>query len=125
VVQKADCSNGGLLIDTFHFFKGGSKIDDLREVPTDKIFLIHLDGAPDLPIDSKEMCVNYRVFPGEGIFPLSQFLGVLTAEKGYKGWFSLEILNKENQKVDYNQTAEKGKSSLEKYLAMTIYGENF
>jgi sugar phosphate isomerase/epimerase len=117
VLRQANCSNGGLLLDTFHYFKGGSQIDDLREVPTEKIFLVHLDDAPDLPIHSKEMCMNHRVFPGEGIFPLGQFLDVLLREKRYRDWIVLEVLNKENQHIDYVETAKKGKNSLEEVLS--------
>jgi 4-hydroxyphenylpyruvate dioxygenase len=117
VVRRANCSNGGLLVDTFHYFKGGSTIDDLQEVPTEKIFLVHLDDAPDLRIDSKEMCFHHRVFPGEGIFPLGQFLAMLLLEKGYEGWISLEVINKENQHADYDEIAQRGKKSLEKVLS--------
>jgi 4-hydroxyphenylpyruvate dioxygenase len=117
VVRRANCSNGGLLVDTFHYFKGGSTIDDLQEVPTEKIFLVHLDDAPDLRIDSKEMCFHHRVFPGEGIFPLGQFLDMLLLEKGYEGWISLEVINKENQHADYDEIAQRGKKSLEKVLS--------
>lgn len=116
VVRRANYSNGGLLLDTFHFFKGGSKIGDLREVPTDKIFFVHIDDAPDLPTNSKEMCMYHRVFPGEGIFPLSQFLDVLILEKGYKDWIVLEVLNKENRNIDYSEIVEKGKESIGKVL---------
>ena len=117
VVRRANCSHGGLLVDTFHYFKGGSKIDDLREVPTEKIFLVHFNDAPDLRIDSKEMCFNHRVFPGEGIFPLGQFLDMLLVEKGYGGWISLEVLNRENQDVDYDEIAQRAKKSMEKVLS--------
>jgi 4-hydroxyphenylpyruvate dioxygenase len=116
VVRRANCSNSGLLIDTFHYFKGGSRIEDLREVPAEKIFFIHLDDAPDLPIDTKEMCMNHRVFPGEGAFPLRQFLDVLILEKKYDGWIGLEVLNKEYQHVDYSQIAEKGRRTAEEVL---------
>ena len=114
VVRRANCSNGGILVDSFHFFKGGSHIDDLREVPTEKIFLVHLDDAPDLPIPAKEMCMNHRVFPGEGIFAFDQILNVLISEKGYLDWVSLEVLNKDNQRVDYGELSKKGRNSLEK-----------
>jgi len=119
VVRKANCSNGGILVDSFHFFKGGSKIDDLREIPTEKIFLVHLDDAPDLPIHAKEMCMNHRVFPGEGIFAFDQILNVLISEKGYLDWVSLEVLNKDNQRVDYGELAKKGRNSLEKLFRYT------
>jgi sugar phosphate isomerase/epimerase len=116
VVREADCSNGGLLLDTFHFFKGGSKIDDLREVPTEKIFLVHLDDAPDLSMDLHEMSSYGRLFPGEGAFPLKKFLDALIVEKGYKGWIVLEVLNKGERNADYSEIARKGKKSMENVL---------
>lgn len=116
VVRRVNCPHGGLLIDTFHFFRGGSKMEDLREVPTEKIFFVHLDDALDLPIDLREMCMNHRVFPGEGVFPLRQFLDVLILEKGYRGWIVLEVLNRENQNLDYSEIVKKGKKSVEKVL---------
>jgi sugar phosphate isomerase/epimerase len=117
VVRRADCSNGGLLVDSFHFFKGGSQTEDFREVPAEKIFLIHLNDAPDLPIHSKEMCFNHRVFPGEGVFPLKEFLDVLILEKKYGGWISLEVLNKENPNISYPEIVERGKRSIERILS--------
>lgn len=117
VVRRADCDNGGLLVDTFHFFKGGSKIKDFREVPVEKIFLVHLNDAPDLPIDSKVMCFDHRAFPGEGTFPLKDFLDVLILEKRYNGWISLEVLNQENPKIDYLGVAERGRRTTEKVLS--------
>jgi len=120
VVEQADCLNGGLLIDTFHFFKGGSQIEHFRQVPVEKIFLIHLNDAPDLPLDSKEMCFNHRVFPGEGIFPLNEFLSVLLLEKGYEGWISLEVLNKGNENRDYSDIVDRGEKSIERVLRPLI-----
>ena len=116
VVRKANCSNGGLLIDSFHFFKGGSTIEDLRKVPTEKIFFVHLDDAPDLAMDVKDMCMTKRLFPGEGTFPLREMLDVLVGEKKYQDWVSLEILNQENQRAGYGMLAQRARRSLEKLL---------
>jgi 4-hydroxyphenylpyruvate dioxygenase len=113
VVQQAECPNGGILIDAFHFFKGGSRVEDLRQIPAEKIFVVHLDDAPDVVMDLREMCMTSRTFPGEGIFPLTDLLDVLIRERGYKGWFSLEVLNKGNEERSYSEIAKKGVRSLE------------
>ncbi len=111
VVQKADCPNGGLLVDTFHFFKGGSKIEHLREVPTEKIFFVHCNDAPDLAMDVR-LLAKKRVFPGEGVLPLREFFDILVSEKGFSGWIVLEVLNSENEHLDYLEVAEKGKKTM-------------
>jgi 4-hydroxyphenylpyruvate dioxygenase len=117
VVRQADCSNGGILIDVFHFFKGGSRIEQLREVPTEKIFIVHLNDARDLPMDVKKMCMGHRLFPGQGVFPLGEFLDVLIGEKEYNGWFALEVFNEENQRIDYPELVNKGESTLQRLFS--------
>ncbi len=118
VVRDANCANGGLLVDSFHFFKGGSRIQDLREVPTEKIFLVHLNDAPKSGTDVKDMCMNHRLFPGDarGSFPLRKFLDVLMIEKKYVGWLVLEVLRKENERSSYFDICKKGMDSMRKML---------
>jgi sugar phosphate isomerase/epimerase len=112
VVRQTKRPNGGLLVDTFHFYKGESRLDDLRQVPAEKIFVVHLDDAPDLPIDLKEMCMGHRLFPGEGVFPMEEILDLLVLEKDYRDWFSLEVFNEESATMDYTDLANKGADSL-------------
>lgn len=119
VVRDANCINGGLLVDSFHFFKGGSKIQDLREVPTEKIFVVHLNDAPETGAEIKDMCMNYRLFPGDGkgSFPLREFLDVLIVEKKYDGWLVLEVLRKGNEESSYLDICKMGMNSMRKMLA--------
>ena len=92
IVQETASEYGGLVLDTFHFHRGGSKIEDLKAVSVDKIFLVHINDAMDVP---KEMLQDkHRVFPGEGVIGLKELLGVLAA-KGYDGYYSLEIFNED------------------------------
>lgn len=118
VVRDANCANGGLLVDSFHFFKGGSRIQDLRKVPTEKIFLVHLNDAPESGTDIKDMCMNHRLFPGDGMgsFPLKEFLDELIIEKKYAGWLVLEVLRKENEKSSYLDICKTGMDSMRKIL---------
>ncbi|UCH34460.1 MAG: sugar phosphate isomerase/epimerase [Armatimonadota bacterium] len=109
IVDMADAPNGGLVIDTFHFYKGGSDLADLEPVTGDKVFLVHANDCPDLPL--AELEDRHRVFPGAGIIPLEEIAAVL-ADKGYGGFFSLELFNEEYWATDPHLVAQEGLRSL-------------
>jgi sugar phosphate isomerase/epimerase len=82
----------GLLVDTWHFFRGGEPWPLLRSLSASQIALVHLNDAAepvgDLAYDSRSL----RTPPGEGTFPLARFLELLD-EIGYEGVISLEVLS--------------------------------
>jgi 4-hydroxyphenylpyruvate dioxygenase len=48
IVERAERSNVGLTIDSFHIFKGGSTLEELRRIPVERMFIVHVVDAPDL-----------------------------------------------------------------------------
>jgi sugar phosphate isomerase/epimerase len=116
VVQASGCSNAGLLVDSFHFFKGGSQIPDLVEIPTEKILMVHLCDAPAAGTGLKEMCMKHRLFPGEvgSTLPLRDFLDMLFKVKKYEGPIILEVLKVENENMDYFDICMRGQESFQK-----------
>jgi 2-keto-myo-inositol isomerase len=111
IVELASRPNGGLLIDTFHFYKGGSDIADLEPVTGDKVFLVHISDAPDLPREEAED--RDRVFPGDGVLPLEAIAATL-ASKGYRGFYSLELFNEAYWTADPYMIAQEGMRSLQR-----------
>lgn len=112
VVGEANCSNGGLLIDTFHFVKAGSTIEDLKKVPMEKVFLVHINDVKPLPLGIKEQSRRFRFFPGEGEAPLKEILQCFI-KNGYNGFYCCEIFN-ENYWLENPLTIlEKSKKSME------------
>ncbi len=113
IVSNAGCENGGLVLDSFHFFLGGSTWEDLTLVPGEKIFLVHLSDAMDVPLGKLREFHDWRTFPGEGTLnfrPLFQNLQALC----YQGVFSLEIWNKRLSELNPMEVARKGFESLAK-----------
>ena len=92
VVEAAGALNGGLVIDAFHFYKGGSRVEMLEEIPGERIFLVQLCDCMEMP--KYEMENRHRVYPGAGAIPLGSLLAALS-EKGYRGYFSLELFNED------------------------------
>jgi 2-keto-myo-inositol isomerase len=90
IVEVAAADNGGLVIDAFHFYRGGSTVDMFELVPGDKIYLVQISDCVDLPRYQLED--RHRVYPGGGSLPLESLLAAVRA-KGYSGHYSLELHN--------------------------------
>jgi sugar phosphate isomerase/epimerase len=95
VVEAAGQDRAGVLIDTWHFFRGPSTWQDLETVPLEKIAYLQFDDALD-PISDDTMgeTMNRRALPGAGTFELERFAATLL-ERGWEGTVSLEVLSAE------------------------------
>src|SRR5512141_2022328 len=92
IIERVDRPNVGMVIDTFHFYAGGSSLDDLRRVPIARVIVLHLNGCADLPRD--ELTDAHRLYPGEGVIPIDAILSSLHA-RGFDGVASIEIFRPE------------------------------
>jgi sugar phosphate isomerase/epimerase len=77
IVRLAHRPNGGLLIDTWHYYRGGGDERSLRSVDADRIFGIQLADADPEPVGSLEDDILYRRLPGEGSLDLASLVGIL------------------------------------------------
>ena len=66
LVRAADRPNGGLVFDTWHFFRGEPQFDVLETIPGDRIFQIQLDDAPAEPEGPLRQETQHRLLPGDG-----------------------------------------------------------
>ena len=88
IVGKVARNNVGLVLDTFHFFAGGSSLASIHEVNPEKIFIVHINDVERGP--RRKMHDALRLYPGRGVLPLQGILRALKAI-GYAGGFSVEI----------------------------------
>ena len=117
IVNETRTPNGGIVLDSFHYLKGGSRLEDLKEVPIEKIFDVHIDDLKNVnpDVDLSTLSRNYRVLPGEGDFVYDEILEYLF-ERRYSGYYSLEVLNKDHSREDALKLAVRAKESLERLL---------
>ena len=93
IVQETDDPDATLILDAFHNWNSDSTLDDLRQIPADRISHYHIDDAhPDKPALTQKD--PDRVMIGEGQIDLAAEIAVLR-EIGYKGTVSLELFNEE------------------------------
>jgi len=102
IVARVDRPNVGMVIDMFHFHAGGSSLDDLHNVPVEKLAVVHLNGCEDRPRD--QLTDEHRLYPGEGIIPIASILTALRA-RGYDGVASVEIFRPQYWAQDPRQVA--------------------
>jgi 2-keto-myo-inositol isomerase len=101
IVQAIGRENVGLVLDTYHFYVGGSSWESLEECDIDRLLVVHINDVEDLPLE--QLTDGHRLLPGEGILPLNRVLSRLHA-RGYDGAYSLEVMRpayREREPLEY------------------------
>jgi 2-keto-myo-inositol isomerase len=109
IVREAGHGSGGILLDTFHFHRGGSEPGDILELGGAPVAMCHVNDAGGKP--RAELTDLDRVFCGAGELPLLDMFRNL-AEAGYEGAYSVEIFNEEYWARDPLAVAREGRETL-------------
>ena len=113
IVRKTGLSNVGLVIDSFHFYAGGSTIESIETIDAQKLFIVHINDAEDL---SREVLEDrHRLYPGLGILPLRQIFGAL-GRIGYDRVVSVEIFRPEYWDRDPFEVARAARAAAQRVL---------
>ncbi len=115
-VQRADCPNLGLGIDSFHIFAAKTPLDAIDELDPHRIFLVQLSDFMwnETPTFEDRMTTarTFRVFPGEGVH--SEALADLVQRLhaiGYRGDYSFEVFNDDYQQIPLPAVCERARRS--------------
>lgn len=111
LVKMADQRNLGIILDSFHIFARGHDLSVLNTIPGDRITLVQIADAPYLDMDVLQWSRHYRCFPGQGDFPVVEFMRSIS-HSGYDGYISHEIFNDEFRAAPSEITAKDGIRSL-------------
>lgn len=117
ILEIVDDEDALLLADVFHMAKAGDSFELLKELNGNKLGLFHINDYPDAP-DVTKLTDQDRVYPGDGVAPFDQIIGILT-EIGYTGMFSLELFNEEYQKKGAVHVAKTGLKKMKKVVERT------
>jgi 2-keto-myo-inositol isomerase len=113
VVKAANHPNVGLVIDTCHFYAGGSDLRVIQEVDPLKILIFHINDVEERPRDTIEDA--HRLLPGEGVIPLDDIL-VGLKQIGYDGLCSIELFRPEYWEREPTELASAARSATLKVL---------
>ncbi len=105
----------GIMMDTFHYYKSGVELDDIRIIPNNQLLIVHVNDCMDLPKD--QLNDGHRVYTGKGVIPLVEEFKILKNEIGYQGYLSVEIFNQEYWADDHKTVVRNAKEALDSVLA--------
>lgn len=76
IVEGAAQANSGVLLDTWHFMRGGADFDLLASIPTGLISDVQIVDGTLAPLDNDPWLdgLNSRLEPGAGSLPLTRIL---------------------------------------------------
>jgi len=114
VVCAAGCENVGLLIDTYHFYAGGSSWESLDGFDVDRLYMVHINDVEGRPLEA--LTDGDRLLPGEGVLPLGRLLGRLKA-RGYDGGYAVEVMRPAYRERDPLEYARAARAAVERALA--------
>jgi len=113
IVRATGRPNLGLVIDSFHFYAGGSTIEMIEAVDPKLIYVFHINDAEDLP--REQLLDKHRLLPGLGILPLREMIAAFR-KIGYDNVASVEIFRPDYWAMDPFEVARDAHLATEKLL---------
>ena len=113
IVREVSRENVGLVIDSFHFYAGGSTIEMIEALDPNIIQIFHINDAEDLPRERLED--RHRLLPGLGILPLRELISAFRSI-GYDKVASVEIFRPEYWERDPFALAREARAATERVL---------
>jgi 2-keto-myo-inositol isomerase len=91
ILEAADHPALGVMMDTFHYHKSGVSDADIEAIPARWWTILHINDVP--AGDPAAFSDADRLYPGEGVLPLTQTLQRL-ARLGFTGAASVEVFRR-------------------------------
>lgn len=114
IVTRTGAANLGLVIDSFHYYTGGSTVEMIDSLDPARLFIFHIDDAEDVPRD--RLTDAQRLLPGLGMLPLKEILAAFK-RIGYDANASVEIFRPEYWERDPFELARDAKAAVERILS--------
>lgn len=120
IVQMAGRDNGGITLDTWHYYRGNPDHDLLRSIPGEKIFALQVaDADNEVRGDLQNDLLHFRKAPGEGDFDLETVVRILS-ETGGLNSVGVEVFADAFDELSEQEAGEKAGKSLRKVLSSIL-----
>ncbi|MCQ5128628.1 sugar phosphate isomerase/epimerase [Butyricicoccus faecihominis] len=115
IVQAVGRDSVGLTVDCINFYMHDkcADLEYLRKIPTEKIFVYHINDCEDLPLRVLDHC--HRIMPGKGCIPVADISRVMS-EIGYDGPACLELFRPEYWAMDAEEVIKMGAACCAPFL---------
>ena len=115
IIKQVAQPNVGLVIDSFHFYAGGSTLESIEALDARRLFIFHINDAEDRPREQLED--RHRLLPGLGILPLGEIVAALR-RIGYDRVVSVEIFRPEYWERDATELAREARAATVRVLGL-------
>lgn len=113
IVQAVERPNVGLVLDTFHFYAGGSTLESIADIDPARLAIVHINDAEDRP--PAELSDAHRLLPGQGVIPLQEIMAAIRAT-GWDGVVSVELFRPAYWAWDRLRLAREARAAVEALL---------
>jgi 2-keto-myo-inositol isomerase len=113
IAARSHKANVGIVMDTFHFYRSQVPEEEVRAIPPEKLLIVHVNDAEDLPVE--QLRDAHRLHVGRGVLSVVETLKTLKGI-GYDGFLSIEIFREEYWRQPLEQVVREAKSSLDSAL---------
>ncbi|MFC7752437.1 sugar phosphate isomerase/epimerase family protein [Tsukamurella soli] len=112
LVRAVDRANCGILVDSWHVFRAGTSIADLRaSLSADILFGVELDDAAEAVVGTLfEDTRDHRLLCGQGSFDLIGLVQALTAI-GWRGPWGVEIISDDYRALELTTALDQARRS--------------
>lgn len=113
IVQATDRADVGLVLDTYHFYAGGSTLSSLMDIDPARLFIFHIN---DVEAGERTTLTDaQRLLPGDGVIPLADICRGLR-NIGYRHMVSIELFRPEYWEWDALRLAREARSKTERII---------
>lgn len=117
IVRLSNAPNAGVLVDSWHLYRGTGDEGEVRAVPPDRIVALHIDDGDAVQVGTPlEDTLHRRRVPGEGTFPLVDYVRMLD-EMGVRVPFGVEVISDELQALPAAEAARRTVGGTRRVLA--------
>ena len=105
LVRETNHPAVGMLFDLVHYYVSASHIEELVNLPAGKMFHVHIDDSPKLPME--QLTNDLRVFPGEGRIDTVGLIKLIRQYTKFDGYYGVELYDPRIWPTDANELFER------------------
>ena len=123
IVAAAGRPNGGLCVDSWHFYRGRPDLEALASVPAERITMIQINDGPLRPDSTNRRfdAIHNRRLPGEGEFDLAAWLRAMH-RPGLDASISVEVYSDALAALEPAQAASRAFTATREVMARADRG---
>jgi len=117
LVQRTGRGNATVLVDTWHWFRGGADLGMLKTLPGTLVGSVQLNDATATgPADMMLESMQNRLMPGAGSIPIAEVVRVLDAI-GSTAPIGVEVFHESHGRMDASEVARRAAEATRRVLA--------